>query len=237
MPALRCVHLRDRPEPEDHELVPRLPAGRARAELMATVARVVPIAEPFDFALTAGHQTNYRGKAGSDLFADGVYYRALWMDGEPLGVAARPVEGGIEVSLPNGGPERTLDFAAERVAWLLGIDVSMEGFHEMLADDPVLSDTAGALRASEMDADVLLKATRVNGVFDRDPEKHVDAVHFPKITYIEALNRRLQVMDATAFSLCMQNNMPIVVFELDRQGCNLPGVLRGESIGTRVEPG
>ena len=99
------------------------------------------------------------------------------------------------------------------------------------------TDTAGALRASEMDADVLLKATRVNGVFDRDPEKHVDAVHFPKITYIEALNRRLQVMDATAFSLCMQNNMPIVVFELDRQGRNLPGVLRGESIGTRVEPG
>ena len=99
------------------------------------------------------------------------------------------------------------------------------------------TDTAGALRASEMDADVLLKATRVNGVFDRDPEKHSDAVRFPKITYIEALNRRLQVMDATAFSLCMQNNMPIVVFELDSQGQNLVGVLRGESIGTRVEPG
>ncbi len=99
------------------------------------------------------------------------------------------------------------------------------------------TDTAGALRASEMDADILLKATRVNGVFDRDPEKHPDAVHFPKITYIEALNRRLQVMDATAFSLCMQNNMPIVVFELDGQARNLMGVLRGESIGTRVEPG
>ena len=99
------------------------------------------------------------------------------------------------------------------------------------------TDTAGALRASEMDADILLKATRVNGVFDRDPEKHPGAVHFPKITYIEALNRRLQVMDATAFSLCMQNNMPIVVFELDEKAKNLVGVLRGESIGTRVEPG
>ncbi|MXW29024.1 MAG: UMP kinase [Chloroflexi bacterium] len=99
------------------------------------------------------------------------------------------------------------------------------------------TDTAGALRASGMDADILLKATRVNGVFDRDPEKHPDAVHFPTITYIEALNRRLQVMDATAFSLCMQNNMPIVVFELDEKAKNLVGVLRGESIGTRVEPG
>ena len=97
------------------------------------------------------------------------------------------------------------------------------------------TDTAGALRASEMDADVLLKATRVNGVFDRDPEKYEGAIHFPKITYIEALNRQIDVMDATAFSLCMENSMPIVVFELDENAHNLLGVLRGESIGTRVE--
>ncbi len=113
---------------------------------MAVAARVIPAPQPFDFALAAGHQTNYRGKAGSDLFADGVYYRALWMDDQPLGVAARPAAGGIEVSLPNGGPMSTLDAAAERVAWLLGLDVGMEGFYEMLSNDPVLFDAVGSLR-------------------------------------------------------------------------------------------
>ena len=113
---------------------------------MPDLTRVIPAPQPFDFALTAAHQTNYRGKAGSDLFADGTYYRVLWVDGNPLGVAARPVPDGIEVSLPNGGSARTLDIAAERVAWLLGLDIEMGGFYEMLANDPVLSDAVGALR-------------------------------------------------------------------------------------------
>ena len=113
---------------------------------MPPLAKVIPAPQPFDFALTAAHQTNYRGKAGSDLFVDGVYYRALWLDGEPLGVAARPVDDGIEVSLPNGGLPQTLDAAAGWVAWLLGLDVPMDGFYEMLANDPVLSDAVGELR-------------------------------------------------------------------------------------------
>lgn len=112
---------------------------------MPDAARVISAPQPFDFALTAAHQTNYRGKAGSDLFIDGTYYRALWVDGEPLGVAARPVDNGIEVSLPNGGSAQTLDTAAEWVAWLLGLDVAMDGFYEMLANDPVLSDAVGSL--------------------------------------------------------------------------------------------
>ena len=112
---------------------------------MPPAATVIPAPQPFDFALTAAHQTNYRGKAGSDLFAGGVYYRALWLDGEPVGVAARPVGGGIEVSLPNGGSPQTLDAAAEWVAWLLGLDVPMDGFYEMLANDPVLSGAVGEL--------------------------------------------------------------------------------------------
>ena len=113
---------------------------------MPLVAKVVPAPQPFDFALTAAHQTNYRGKAGSDLFIDGTYYRALWMDGAPLGVAARPVAGGIEVSLPNGGSSQALDAASEWVAWLLGFDVEMDGFYELLASDPVLADAVGELR-------------------------------------------------------------------------------------------
>ena len=127
--------------------MPRLPARRAREELtMPATTKVIPAPRPFDFALTAAHQTNYRGAAGSDLFVDGAYYRALWVDDAPLGVAARPVADGIEVSLPNGGPARTLDVAAGRVAWLLGLDVEMDGFYELLANDPVLSDAVGSLR-------------------------------------------------------------------------------------------
>ncbi len=113
---------------------------------MPASTRVIPARQPFDFALTAAHQTNYRGKAGSDLFVDGTYYRALWLGGEPVGVAARPVENGIEVSLPNGGPSAALAASVERVAWLLGLDVEMDGFYEMLAGDPVLSDAVGSLR-------------------------------------------------------------------------------------------
>ena len=113
---------------------------------MPPAAKVIPAPQPFDFALTAAHQTNYRGKAGSDLFVDGVYYRALWLNGKPTGVAARPVADGIEVSLPDGGSVQTLDTAAEWVAWLLGLDVPMDGFYEMLANDPVLAGAVGELR-------------------------------------------------------------------------------------------
>ena len=113
---------------------------------MPAATKVIPAPQPFDFALTAAHQTNYRGNAGSDLFADGVYYRALWLNGEPVGVAARPVSSGIEVSLPDGGTTQALDAAALWVAWLLGLDVPMDGFYEMLANDPVLADAIGGLR-------------------------------------------------------------------------------------------
>lgn len=113
---------------------------------MPASTRVIAVPQPFDFTLTAAHQTNYRGKAGSDLFVDGTYYRALWFDDEPIGVAARPIEDGIEVSLPNGGTPAALDASAECVAWLLGLDVEMDGFYEMLAGDPVLSDAVGSLR-------------------------------------------------------------------------------------------
>lgn len=109
-------------------------------------SKIIPAPEPFDFALTAAHQTNYRGKAGSDLLADGTYYRALWLDDEPVAVAARPVPGGLEVALPDGGLPARLDAAAERVAWMFGFDVPLDGFYEMLKADPALSDAVGSLR-------------------------------------------------------------------------------------------
>jgi len=95
------------------------------------------------------------------------------------------------------------------------------------------TDTAAALRAMEIRADVILKATKVDGIFSADPVTHPDATKFDEITYLQVLERQLEVMDATAISLCMDNRMPIVVFNLKTPG-NLTRVLSGEKIGTRV---
>ena len=95
------------------------------------------------------------------------------------------------------------------------------------------TDTAAALRAAEIQADVILKATKVDGVYDRDPAVHDDAVRFDSVTYLEVLQRGLKVMDSAAVSLCMDNDIPIVVFNLSEEG-NIKRVLLGEEIGTRV---
>ncbi|HEX8991983.1 MAG TPA: UMP kinase [Anaerolineales bacterium] len=95
------------------------------------------------------------------------------------------------------------------------------------------TDTAAALRASEIDADVVIKATKVDGVYDADPHTNPNARKFARLTYIEVLNRRLQVMDSTAVSLCMENNLPILVVNLwDTKA--LLGALQGEAVGTLV---
>jgi len=95
------------------------------------------------------------------------------------------------------------------------------------------TDTAAALRANEIGAEVILKATKVDGIYDSDPKKNANAKRFEKISYLEALQRRLQVMDSTAFSLCMDNRMPIIVFDLFRPH-NLRRVVLGEKVGTLV---
>ena len=95
------------------------------------------------------------------------------------------------------------------------------------------TDTAAALRALEIGADAILKATKVDGVFDRDPVKHPDATMYKSLSYLDVLNRELEVMDATAISLCMDNRLPIVVFNLFEHG-NLKRLCLGESIGTTV---
>jgi uridylate kinase len=98
------------------------------------------------------------------------------------------------------------------------------------------TDTAASLRAMEIGAEVIFKATRVDGVYDADPEKHPTASRFDELTYIDVLNRQLQVMDATAISLCMDNNMPILVFNLMQPG-NIMRAVSGERIGTLVHGG
>jgi uridylate kinase len=98
------------------------------------------------------------------------------------------------------------------------------------------TDTAASLRAMEINADVILKATKVDGVYTADPKKDKDAVKIPELTYLEVLKKGLQVMDATATSLCMDNNLPIVVFDLTESG-NIKKVVLGETIGTTVRGG
>jgi uridylate kinase len=95
------------------------------------------------------------------------------------------------------------------------------------------TDTAAALRANEIGAEVILKATKVDGIYDSDPKKNPRAKRFSQITYLDALQRQLKVMDSTAFSLCMDNKMPIIVFDLFRPH-NLKRVVMGEKVGTLV---
>ena len=95
------------------------------------------------------------------------------------------------------------------------------------------TDTAAVLRAKEIEAQVVIKGTRVNGVYDSDPEKNPDAVRFPKISYIDVIDRNLRVMDHTAITLCKENNLPIIVFNMNEHG-NLKRLILGEKIGTVV---
>lgn len=96
------------------------------------------------------------------------------------------------------------------------------------------TDTAAVLRAIEINADVILKGTRVDGIYDVDPEKNPDAIKFDTITYKDVMNKGLKIMDLTAFALSQENDLPIVVFDMNTQG-NLEKVVSGENIGTKVD--
>jgi len=95
------------------------------------------------------------------------------------------------------------------------------------------TDTCAALRATEIHADVLLKATKVDGIYDKDPKKHPDAKRFTELTYGQALRDELKIMDATAFTMCRERKLPLVVFDMKQQG-NIARVVRGEKIGTTI---
>ena len=96
------------------------------------------------------------------------------------------------------------------------------------------TDTTAALRASEINANCLLKATKVNGIYNKDPMKYDDARLLPEIGYMDALQMRLKIMDSSAFSLCMDNRMPIVVFDVLQSGNLARLLIDGEHIGSRV---
>jgi len=96
------------------------------------------------------------------------------------------------------------------------------------------TDTAGSLRAIEISADVILKGTRVDGIYTEDPEKNPDAIRYEKITFDEVIAKGLAVMDLTAFTLCKENDLPIIVFDMNKKG-NLSEVVSGKNVGTIVQ--
>ena len=96
------------------------------------------------------------------------------------------------------------------------------------------TDTAGSLRAVEIQADIILKGTRVNGVYTADPEKYPTATKYDTIGYKDCIDKNLRIMDMTAFTLCMENNLPIIVFDINQKG-NLKRVIMGEKVGTLVQ--
>ncbi len=96
------------------------------------------------------------------------------------------------------------------------------------------TDTAASLRAVEIEADVILKGTRVDGIYSSDPEKNKDAVRYKNLSFTEAIAQQLKVMDMTAFTLCHENNLPIIVFDMNTAG-NLSRIVKGEEIGTLVQ--
>jgi uridylate kinase len=98
------------------------------------------------------------------------------------------------------------------------------------------TDTAAALRALEINAEILFKATKVDGVYDKDPKKYPDAKKFDELTYIEVLAKNLRILDSTATSLCMENDLPVVVFDITKSG-NIKDVISGKKIGTIVRRG
>lgn len=95
------------------------------------------------------------------------------------------------------------------------------------------TDTAAALRAVEIGADVIIKATKVDGIYDKDPKKHKGAVMFKELTYLEVLQKNIKIMDSTAITLCMDNDLPIIAFNLNKVG-NIKKVVCGEKVGTLV---
>lgn len=119
----------------------------------------IPLPEPFDFHLTVGHQTHFRGRAGADLYADGTYYRALRRGGDVLSAAATPLgDGRLEVRLLSSNDDADLAFVSAAMVHLLGLDIDLTGFYTLLAADPVLADAVGHLRG--------LRPPRAESVFE-----------------------------------------------------------------------
>lgn len=190
-----------------------------------------------DIAIVAGGGNIFRGLAGA---ASGID-RAT---GDYMGMLATVINSlALQDALEHVGVQSRVQTAiemrsvAEPFIRRRAIRHMQKGRVVILAagtGNPYFStDTAAALRAAELDAEVIFKATKVGGVYDKDPVHHKDAKKFKKITYLEMINKKLKIMDSTAASLCMDNDIPIVVFNLTKAG-NVEKAILGQNVGTII---
>lgn len=189
-------------------------------------------------AIVIGGGNIFRGLSGTNKGFDRV-------KGDQMGMLATVINSiALESALTNHGVKAKVltSIRMEPVGEYYGAhkarELLAEGVVAILAggtSNPFFTtDTASALRGVEIEAEVLLKGTRVDGVYTADPEKDPSAVKYEEITFHEAYSKQLKVMDLTAFTMCSENNLPIVVFDMNKPG-NLTKVILGEKIGTLVK--
>lgn len=188
-------------------------------------------------AVVIGGGNIFRGLQGAAKGIDRVY-------GDNMGMLATVINSiSLQSSLRSKGVRTVLlsgigiDKIAELMSGPKAIEYLEQGYVVLIGGgtgNPYFTtDTGSALRAIEIKADIILKGTRVDGIYTADPEKDPAATKFETITYTEAYERNLKVMDLTAFTMCKENNMPMLVFDMNTKG-NLTKVLEGENIGTLV---
>ncbi len=188
-------------------------------------------------AIVIGGGNIFRGLQGASKGMDRI-------QGDYMGMLATVINSmAIQSALQSKGVKAALlsglyiDRIAESMSSSKAIKLLEEGYIVVIGGgtgNPFFTtDTGSTLRAVEVKADIILKGTRVDGIYTADPEKDPTAKKFETITYDEAYNRNLKIMDLTAFTMCKENNMPMLVFDMNKKG-NLTKVLNGENIGTLV---
>lgn len=188
-------------------------------------------------AIVIGGGNIFRGLAGAAQGYDrvqGDYMGMLATTINSLAFQNALTQQGLRVKLLSGLP---IERIAEAMSGRKALEYLEMGYTLIIAGgtgNPFFTtDTTSALRALETKADVMLKGTRVDGVYDSDPEKNPDAKRFETISFEEVISRELKVMDLTAFTMCKENNLPVIIFNMDTPG-NLSKVLTGENCGTFV---
>ena len=182
-----------------------------------------------EVALVIGGGNIYRGMKAEDMGIDRV-------QGDYMGMLATVINGmALQAAIESVGLKTRLmtGIKMEEVAEPY-IKIRVVIFGAGTGNPYVTTDTAAALRAIEIEADVILKGTRVDGIYTSDPEKDKNAVKYDKITFEEVYEKGLNIMDLTAFTLCKENKLPIIVFDMNTAG-NLEKVVFGEGVGTTVE--
>lgn len=191
-----------------------------------------------ELGIVVGGGNIFRGVQGSSKGFDriqGDYMGMLATTINSIAIQSVLSEIGIKTKLMSGLP---IERVAEAMSSKQAIEYLEEGFVVIISGgsgNPFFTtDTAAVLRALEIKANVIIKGTRVDGVYDKDPEKYKDAVKYDSVSFDEAIEKNLRIMDQTAFTLCKENNLPIIVFDVNKED-NLVKLVSGEKIGTIVE--